>query len=106
LKEEAADDKKFAEILPEVEALKNKMAKSKTNDLVAFKPEIKRLLESEIVQRYYFEKGRILQSFQYDEEIKKALEVFKNKQQYTAVLSGEGAFKTIGKPVKVSASAN
>jgi len=106
LKEEAADDKKFAEILPEIDALKNKMARSKTNDLVAFKPEIKRLLESEIVQRYYFEKGRIQQSFQYDEELKKALEMFKNKQQYTAVLTGEGAFKTIGKPGKVSASAN
>ncbi|RZK66408.1 MAG: peptidase S41, partial [Pedobacter sp.] len=107
IKEEAKDDKKFAEISADLQALTAKMEKSKTNDLLTFKPEIKKLLESEIVQRYYYEKGRILHSFQYDEEIKKALEVFKNKQQYTAVLSGEGTFKTIGKPVvKVSASAN
>ena len=55
LKEEAADDKKFAEILPEIDALKNKMARSKTNDLVAFKPEIKdywnRKLYSAIILR-------------------------------------------------------
>ncbi len=100
LKEEAEKDKKSEEISKDIEALKIKIEKSKTNDLLTFKPEIKRLLEAEIVQRYYFEKGRIAHSFQYDEEVNKALDLFKNKLQYTAVLNGVGTFKTIGKPIK------
>lgn len=106
LKTEAKSDKKGDVLQQEITALENKIITTKTNDLITYKPEIKRLLESEIVQRYYFEKGRIQQSFLHDVEIKKALEVFENKQEYLAVLNGDGKFKTIGKPVKVSANAN
>jgi carboxyl-terminal processing protease len=106
LKNEAKSDKKGDVLQQEIAALENKIISTKTNDLNTYKPEIKRLLESEIVQRYYYEKGRIQQSFLHDMEIKKALEVFENKQEYLAVLNGEGKFKTIGKPVKVSANAN
>lgn len=106
LKEEAEEDAQFNAIKSEYEALNNKIASSKTNDLTLYQPEIKRVLESEIIQRYQFEKGRILQSFQYDNELKKASEILKNKQMLTAVLSGNGGYKTIGKPVKVTAQAN
>lgn len=106
LKEEAEEDAQFNTIKSEYEALNNKIASSKTNDLTLYQPEIKRVLESEIIQRYQFEKGRILQSFQYDNELKKASEILKNKQMLTAVLSGNGGYKTIGKPVKVTAQAN
>ncbi|RRN76467.1 hypothetical protein EIM50_24535 [Pseudoxanthomonas sp. SGD-10] len=82
------------------------MSKAKANDLVTFKPEIKRVLESEIVKRYYFDKGRIEQNFQYDEEIKKALELFSNKAIYHDVLAGKGSYKIIGKPGVISAQAD
>ena len=37
------------------------------------KEEIKKLLESEIVSRYYFMRGRIEQSFRYDNDLDKAI---------------------------------
>ncbi|MDA9554703.1 S41 family peptidase [Pelobium sp.] len=103
LKADAEKDKKFEDIKGEFEGLKAKLSTSKKNDLMTFKPEIKRVLESEIAQRYYFETGRTLQSFQYDMELKKALETIANKSLVAAVLKGEGNFKVIGKPNQVSA---
>ncbi len=106
LTQEASKDKRLNDIKAELTALESKLSKAKANDLATFKPEIKRVLEAEIVQRYYLEKGRIQQGFQYDEEIKKAQQVFANKTIYTEVLAGKGSYKTIGKPGEVSAQAN
>ncbi|MBC7652961.1 MAG: S41 family peptidase, partial [Oligoflexus sp.] len=72
LKKDAEDEKKWDEIKAEYDNLKNKVSYSKKKDLTEFKPEIKRVLESEITQRYYFEKGKAQQAFQYDLELKKA----------------------------------
>src|SRR5690606_32743561 len=54
LAKEASEDKRLNDIKAELSALESKLAKVKSNDLVTFKSEIKRVLESEIVQRYYF----------------------------------------------------
>jgi carboxyl-terminal processing protease len=103
LKSDAEKDKKYDEIKNEFESLKTKVSTSKKNDLMEFKPEIKRVLESEIVQRYYFQNGQTLQAFQYDLELKKATEIINNKTLTASVLKGEGNFKVIGKPGQVSA---
>lgn len=103
LKSDAEKDKKYEQIKGEFESLKAKISNSKNNDLIEFRPEIKRVLESEIIQRYYFQKGRTLQAFQYDLELKKATEIINNKTLTASVLKGEGNFKVIGKPGQVSA---
>lgn len=105
LRKEASEDKRLEDIKAELHALENKLNKAKNNDLETFKPEIKRILEAEIVQRYYFDKGTVLQSFQHDEELKKAIEIFGNKPLYMAVLEGKGEYKTIGKPGQINAQA-
>ncbi|MEO5909693.1 MAG: S41 family peptidase [Pelobium sp.] len=103
LKTDAEKDKKFEEIKTEYESLKTKLSTSKKNDLNNFKPEIKRILESEIAQRYYFEKGKAEQAFQYDLELKKAADLINNKSMLAAILKGEGSYKIIGKPGQVTA---
>jgi carboxyl-terminal processing protease len=80
-----------------------KISTNKKNDLTQYKSEIKRLLENEIVQRYYFEKGRTEQGFQHDKELEKAQEILSNKTLVAAVLKGEGTYKIIGKPGQMSA---
>lgn len=102
LKSDAEKDKKYEQIKGEFDGLKAKISNSKNNDLIEFRPEIKRVLESEIIQRYYFQKGRTLQAFQYDLELKKATEIINNKTLTASVLKGEGNFKVIGKPGQVS----
>ncbi|MBU0697371.1 MAG: S41 family peptidase [Bacteroidetes bacterium] len=103
LKTDAEKDKKYEEIKGEFENLKAKLSTNKKNDLTQYKPEIKRLLENEIVHRYYFEKGRTEQGFQHDKELEKAQEILSNKTLVAAVLKGEGTYKIIGKPGQMSA---
>ncbi len=73
------------------------------SDLSLYKTEIKRVLEGEIVQRYYYQNGRAVQAFQYDLELKKAAELINNKTLTASVLNGEGNYKVIGKPSIISA---
>jgi carboxyl-terminal processing protease len=105
LKEEAEKENKLAEIKSEFEALNAKVSHSKKDDLSQFKDEIRKVLENEIVSRYYFEKGRIEQAFQYDNDLTEALKVIANRPVLASILKGEGNYKTIGKPgVNFSAS--
>ena len=98
LREEAEKENKITELKPEFDALKVKVSLSKKNDLIVFKSEIKRILESEIVSRYYFEKGRLEQNFQYDNELSEAQKVLSDKSVLASILNGEGTYKSIGKP--------
>jgi len=99
LKTAATNDKEFADIQTEYESLKNKLLNSKKNDLQVHKDEIKQALESEIVSRYYFEKGRYEDGFKYDKELARAVKTMQDKAQVTAILKGDGTYKIIGKPV-------
>lgn len=100
LRAEAEKENKSAEVKADLENLKYKLTSSKKNDLVTHKAEIKRVLETQIVSRYFYEKGRIEQSFQYDKELAAAKTLFTNQTQILAILKGDGNYKVIGKPVK------
>lgn len=98
LNEAAEKEDKIGDIKSEFEALKTKVSHSKKNDLSLFKEEIRKVLESEIVSRYYFEKGRLVQNFKYDNELNEALKVISDKSTLASILNGEGTYKSIGKP--------
>ncbi|MET0571757.1 MAG: S41 family peptidase [Pedobacter agri] len=104
LRAEAEKENKSAEVKADLENLKYKLTSSKKNDLATHKSEIKRVLETQIISRYFFEKGRIEQSFQYDKELAAAKSLFTNQPQMLAILKGDGNYKVIGKPVKEVAS--
>ena len=88
LKENAEKEKYFDDIKTEYETLKNKMIHDKKADIGKFKDEIKELLKEEIVSRYYFQKGRTEASLTFDQEVKKAIEIFKNSSTYKGILDG------------------
>ncbi len=98
LREEAEKENKMVDIKPEYEALKAKVSHTKKNDLVQFKEEIRKVLEAEIVSRYFFEKGRLEQGFKYDADLNESLRIINNKTVLASILSGEGNYKSIGKP--------
>ena len=98
LRDEAEKENKIGDLKPEFDALKAKVTHSKKNDLVLFKDEIRKVLESEIVSRYYFEKGRLEQNFKYDNELNEAQKVLSDKSVLASILNGEGTYKSIGKP--------
>lgn len=96
---ETEKDQKLGNIKTDLTSLKEKLQTVKQSDLLTHQQEIKKLLETQIVSRYFFEKGKIEQSFQYDQEILKADFLFKNQQVMTSILKGEGTYKTIGLPL-------
>lgn len=85
-----AEKEKYAGKLgTEIAALKNKLSSEKKNDLIQFKEEIKELLTLEIVQRYYFESGRIKAARRFDQDLIKAIEVLGTPTLYAKVLSAQ-----------------
>ncbi|TCD11624.1 S41 family peptidase [Pedobacter frigidisoli] len=104
LRVEAEKENKSGEVKSDLENLRNKLTSSKKTDLATHKAEIKRVLETQIVSRYFYEKGRIEQSFQYDKELAAAKNLFTNQPQMLAILKGDGNYKVIGKPTKATAS--
>ena len=104
LKLVAEHEKQLAEIKPEYDALKTKLAISKKNDLTQHQAEIRQILESELITRYYYEKGRIEDSFKYDKELNAAKQVIQNKPELASILKGEGNYKVIGKPIAALAA--
>lgn len=98
LKAEAEKENKSEDLKLELKDLSAKLVNAKKNDLNAYKQEIKRMLETQIVSRYAFEKGKIEHSFQYDQEISKSRQLFDNQPQINSILSGNGVYKIIGVP--------
>lgn len=69
--------------------IKESIEKQKAKDLKKNKDQIKLLLQQEIVTRYYFQKGRIINSLKHDEVVKKAISVLQDSSQYNYILSSE-----------------
>ncbi|RYM33927.1 S41 family peptidase [Brumimicrobium glaciale] len=70
----------------EFKALQKVVSASKEDDLDLFESQIKELLSNEIVSRYYYQEGRVLNAFQDDQPLKKAIEVLNNKSEYESLL--------------------
>jgi len=88
LEKAATNDKYFDDVKKEYEALKNKLNHNKSEDLYKFKDEIKRILESEIVSRYYYQKGQIEISLKNDVVLKKAINTLNDQVLYKSILAG------------------
>lgn len=83
------DEKYYDAIAAELTKLKESVKHDKNNDLTKHKNEIKKVLEDEIVSRYYYSTGRIQVSFNNDEDITTALQVLNNPTQYKQILAGQ-----------------
>lgn len=95
LEKVAKKEKYLEDVQKEYEALKNKLHRNKNEDLVKFKDEIKEILESEIVSRYYYQKGRVENYLSYDPDLKKAKEVLSDEKLYASVLDKSFVAKKI-----------
>jgi carboxyl-terminal processing protease len=85
----AEREKYFDAAKSEFEALKQKIDHDKKADIEKSKDQLSELIADEIASRYYFQRGRIESSFDYDIELKKAVDILKDKAFYKDVLSGK-----------------
>ncbi|MCF8298900.1 MAG: S41 family peptidase [Saprospiraceae bacterium] len=93
LKETAKQEKYFEDIEKEYDVLMKKMIDNKKDDLKKFKNEISLILKSEIISRYYYQKGRIQTSLNDDKDIAKAIEVLSDNELYKKIIEGSGSGK-------------
>jgi carboxyl-terminal processing protease len=82
----AQREKYFDAAKTEFAALRSKVGHDKKQDLQKNQTEVKAMLESEIVSRYYFIRGRIAHSLRDDADVAKALNLLAAPTQYSALL--------------------
>jgi carboxyl-terminal processing protease len=87
LKADAKREKYYETLKSDLETLEKTIEANKKKDLTIYKDQIKKLLEEDIISRYYLEKGSVQASFKYDEEVKKAIEILHDPQQYNKILN-------------------
>lgn len=71
----------------EYQALYDVLKVSKSSDLDLFADEIKEVLSNEIVSRYYYQEGRVENSFKDDKALKEGIEILNNEEQYKSILN-------------------
>ena len=71
----------------EFEALEKKLQHDLEHDLNHSEKEIKQLLALEIIKRYYYQKGGIIEQLKDDPDLKAAIKVLQSPEEYKRLLS-------------------
>ena len=87
IKKTVEDDGYYEDAKIEYQALVKKLTPSKERDLDKFKPEIKELIENEIISRYYYQKGRTMHALLNDEFVNESTSILINESQYNSILN-------------------
>lgn len=73
----------------EISKIKDVLNRVKGNALSKHETMIVRLLEDEIVSRYYFQEGKTRQNLLRTDEMQRAIELLNNRSEYDQILSGK-----------------
>lgn len=76
-----------------LQQLEKKFTPNLERDLERYSKEIKMVLSSEILKRYYFQRGSLIQTLKDDKVLDKAIEVLSNKELYSKSLALPNAEK-------------
>ena len=85
--EVAKSENYYENISKDIETLLSKLKQDKDRDLERYKDEVKKWIVSYIMPRYFYEKGSIMFSINYDEEVKTAIDILKDEKRYNEILS-------------------
>lgn len=87
LKEMAEFEGYLADASEEFEALERKLSHNLDRDLDHFSKEIKAMIAIEIVKRYYYQRGSIIEQLKDDNDLKEAVKILTAPAKYKEVLS-------------------
>ena len=94
LKEVAELEGFLAEDSAAFNALEARLKPDLDRDLDRYKEDIKKLIATEIVKRYYYQEGELIESLKDDKTLQKALEVLADRELYKKTLSRPEELKT------------
>lgn len=86
LKEVAEDEQYFKDISALYDSMKKKIEEEKSTELQKYKAEISDYLASEIISRYYYQKGKYVDMLRCDPEISAAKDLLLNQARYKSIL--------------------
>lgn len=87
LKEAAEFEGYMQDASDEFKALEKKLSHNLERDLDYFSKDIKRMVTNEIVKRYYFQKGSLIQQLKDDNDLEAAIQILNNPAKYKEMLS-------------------
>lgn len=96
---ETKRDKKYEDFSIDLQKLEDKMAHNLDKDMDQNKVEVIQFLASEIVGRYYYQAGSIKNTLTWDDDLKAALKVLSNIDEYLTILN-------LKQPAEVFATSN
>ncbi len=88
LKEVAEHEGYLAEDSATFAALEARLKPNLDRDLERYKDDIKKIISAEIVKRYYYQEGEMIENLKGDKTLAKALEVLADRELYRKTLSG------------------
>ena len=74
----------------EFKSLESKLQYDLRNDLDLFRKELERVISLEIVSRYYYQKGAIIQNIKSDKVLEEAGRLLSDTKRYNSILAGPG----------------
>lgn len=87
LKASAEKEQYFDNIKAEFGALSQRLSHDKKQDLIKHKDEVMNLLNNEIISRYYYQRGRVINKLRRDDkDLQKALQLLANDKDYQSLL--------------------
>lgn len=87
LKEAAEFEGYLENTSEEFKALENKLKHNLDRDLDYFAKEIKKMIELEIIKRYYYQRGTIIHQLQDDKGLKEAIRILSDTTEYRKLLT-------------------
>jgi len=85
----ATEEQYLEKIDPIIKQLNQAIEEEKERDLIKYQEEISQYLAMEIVTRYYYQKGKIVNLLVHDPDIKVAKQILIDQKQYQSILSGK-----------------
>jgi carboxyl-terminal processing protease len=77
----------YQDTKPELDQLEKKLSPNLYQDLDYFKKDIKKMIATEILSRYQYQKGAIIEELKCDDDLQEAFGVLRNKDLYHKTLS-------------------
>jgi carboxyl-terminal processing protease len=89
LKEAAEFEGYMTDAAEEFKALEKKLNHNLDRDLDYFSKDIKRMIANEIIKRYYFQRGGIIEQLKDDDDLQEAIKVLNDPAKYKEMLSAK-----------------
>lgn len=97
LKQRTQDENHSEKIAKLINAIGIEIERSKEGEMITYSEEIRDILLSEIISRYYYQRGRVVSVLPRDRAVKKAIEILSDTEKYQGITGTKAQKESIDK---------